>query len=299
MTLETADIAAIINATKSSGGIPVSVNLMATTEWTQYTILLLVSLISCMFLFVYMWDGSIKPALGRIYLKYIMWKVKKITGRNAIIIKHTVSGLFFSSMIDAKTLNDLENAIRSLNGKPFDLILHTPGGYIFYAQLLSKALRGYNEEVRALVPFYAMSGGTLLALSCDKIMMGDYACLGMVDPQLGGILSYGSARSWKEVLRKKGRRANDTSIQHAFEGEQYTKTLHDEIKQILSDKIQDPERLEQAAEFLTNGQLEHAYQLNIDRLSDIGIQVTPMDTNLQNLLSKLICNDWIEGVLWS
>lgn len=299
MALETADIAAIINATKSSGGIPVSVNLMATTEWTQYTILLMVSLLSCLFLFIYMWDGSIKPALGRIYLQYIMWKVKKITGRNAIIIKHTISGLFFSSMIDANTLHDLENAVRSLKGKPFDLILHTPGGYVFYAQLLSKALREYNEEVRALVPFYAMSGGTLLALSCDKIMMGNYACLGMVDPQLGGLLSYGSARSWKEVVRKKGRRANDASIQHAFEGEQYTKTLRDDIKQILSDKIPDQIKLEHAAEFLTDGQLEHAYQLNIDRLSGIGIPVTPMDAELQQLLSKLVCNDWIEGVLWS
>lgn len=298
MTLEASDIVTIINATRESGGLPITVNMMATTEWTQYALLMGVSLISCLFIFVFAWDGYIKPVFGKMYLKYVMMKVKRITGRNAIVIKHTASGLFAQSMIDSNTLNDLESAIRSFKGKPYDLILHTPGGYVFYAQLLSKAILGYEKDVRALVPFYAMSGGTMLALSCNEIVMGNFACLGPVDPQLGGLFSSGSARSWKEVLRKKGRKASDSTIQFAYVGEQYTKTVRNDIRVLLSQKIKDPAKLEVALDILTDGQLEHAYQLDISRLSDIGVNVVPMDHELQELLSKIICNDWIEGVSW-
>jgi len=298
MTLDVADVAILINTTRDSGGIPVSVNLMATTEWTQYAMLMAVTLLSSVFILVFAWDGYIKPVLGRVYLKYIMMKVKRITGKNAIVMKHTTSGFFSQSMIDSNTLNDIETAVRSFKGKPFDIILHTPGGYVFYAQLLSKAIRSYGGNVRALIPFYAMSGGTMLALSCNEIVMGNFACIGPVDPQLGGLFSAGSAKSWKEVIRRKGRKANDSTIQYAYAGEQYTKTIRSDIKKLLESRIEDSEQLEKTVDILTDGTLEHAYQLDISRLADIGISVTPMDYELQELLSKVVCNDWIEGVSW-
>lgn len=298
MTLDASDLVAIINATKDSGGIPVSVNLIATTEWTQYLILMVVTAASAFFMFVLMWDEYIKPAFGRVYLKYILWKIQKTTGRNTLVIKHTVSGFFESSMIDIKTMNKIETALRKFNGKPFDLILHTPGGYIFYAQLLSKIIRNYRSEVRAIIPFYAMSGGTLLALSCKRLIMGDFACLGPVDPQVGTLFSYGSAKSWKEVLKRKGRRANDSSIQLAYVGEQYTKTIKNDLDILLSDKILDKAQRELTCDILTNGQLEHAYQLDAERLNDIGIRADKLDSNLQVMLSKVMCNNWIEGVFW-
>ena len=35
------------------------------------------------------------------------------------------------------------------------------------------------------MPHYAMSGGTLIALAADEIVMSDHAVLGPVDPQMG------------------------------------------------------------------------------------------------------------------
>lgn len=298
MTLDANDVATIISALKESGGVPISVNMMATTEWTQYAIMMGISVISSIFVFIFMWDGYIKPMAGRMYLAYVMWKIKKITGRNAIVVKHTMSGWFDQSMIDMKTLMDLETAIRKFEGKPFDLILHTPGGHVFYAQMLSKALHGYSGNIRALVPFYAMSGGTMLALSCKEIVMGKFACLGAVDPQLGGLFSYGSAASWKEVMRVKGKKASDSSIQNAFVGEQYTQTIRNDTLVLLERWIADSDQRETTADFLTGGNKEHAFQLDIQRLGDLGITATPMNPELQKLLSQIICNNWIEGVSW-
>ena len=40
-------------------------------------------------------------------------------------------------------------------------------------------------EVTAVVPHYAMNGGTMISLGADRIVTGDHAALGPIDPQLG------------------------------------------------------------------------------------------------------------------
>jgi len=60
------------------------------------------------------------------------------------------------------------NAIRATRaGTPIDIILHTPGGLA--ASQISDALAEHDGPVRAIVPHYAMSSGTLLALATDEI----------------------------------------------------------------------------------------------------------------------------------
>jgi len=41
--------------------------------------------------------------------------------------------------------------------------------------------------VTVFVPHYAMSGGTLIALTADEIVMDPNAVLGPVDPQIGNM----------------------------------------------------------------------------------------------------------------
>ncbi|MGB6808924.1 MAG: hypothetical protein WBE81_20350, partial [Pseudolabrys sp.] len=37
------------------------------------------------------------------------------------------------------------------------------------------------------VPVYAMSGGTLIALAADEIVLGEFSVLGPIDPQIAGL----------------------------------------------------------------------------------------------------------------
>jgi ClpP class serine protease len=67
---------------------------------------------------------------------------------------------------------------------PIDIILHTPGGVVLAAEQIAWALKRRTGEVTVYVPHYAMSGGTLIALAADKIVMDKNAVLGPVDPQL-------------------------------------------------------------------------------------------------------------------
>src|SRR6266404_8937242 len=86
-------------------------------------------------------------------------------------------------------INDSEEILRAIKltdpDTPIDLIIHTPGGLVLAAGQVAHALRRHRAKVTVFVPHYAMSGGTLLALAADEIIMSEYAVLGPVDPQLG------------------------------------------------------------------------------------------------------------------
>src|SRR6202165_2391687 len=69
--------------------------------------------------------------------------------------------------------------------KPIEIILHTPGGLVLAASQIAKALRDHDGRIVAVVPHYAMSGGTLIALAADEIVVDRHAALGPVDPQIG------------------------------------------------------------------------------------------------------------------
>src|ERR1700722_3193325 len=86
-------------------------------------------------------------------------------------------------------INDSEEVLRAIQmtdaDVPLDLVLHTPGGLVLAALQIAKAVREHKAKVTVFVPHYAMSGGTLIALAADEIVMCEHSVLGPIDPQLG------------------------------------------------------------------------------------------------------------------
>src|ERR1700738_202613 len=86
-------------------------------------------------------------------------------------------------------INDSEEVLRAIQmtdaDVPLDLVLHTPGGLVLAALQIAKAVREHKARVTVFVPHYAMSGGTLIALAADEIVMCEHSVLGPIDPQLG------------------------------------------------------------------------------------------------------------------
>jgi hypothetical protein len=66
-----------------------------------------------------------------------------------------------------------------------DVLLHTTGGDPDAAYRTAQVLRDFSEEVTFLVPDFAWSAGTLLALSGDSIVLGAHARLGPIDVTVG------------------------------------------------------------------------------------------------------------------
>src|SRR6266849_10646563 len=101
-------------------------------------------------------------------------------------------------------IEDSEAILRAIRlpppEQPLDLILHTPGGLVLAAEQIAKALVERKGKVTVFVPHYAMSGGTLIALTADEIVMDANAVLGPVDPQIGDM----PAASIVKVVEIKG-----------------------------------------------------------------------------------------------
>ena len=68
--------------------------------------------------------------------------------------------------------------------KDLALFLYTPGGDTIVGWGLVNLLRQYCERFRVLVPFRALSCGTLIALGADSIVMGKHGLLSPVDPSV-------------------------------------------------------------------------------------------------------------------
>jgi hypothetical protein len=92
----------------------------------------------------------------------------------------------------------LHNIPRDSN---IDLLLHTGGGDIDAAEKIVSMLRTTvgKGRFRVIVPDYAKSAGTLIALAADRILMSDSSELGPIDPQFIKKDSDGNAR-WHSVL---------------------------------------------------------------------------------------------------
>ena len=72
-------------------------------------------------------------------------------------------------------IDDAESVLRAINQTPaersIEIVLHTPGGMVIAARQIAAALADHDGRVTAVVPHYAMSGGTMIALAADEIVV--------------------------------------------------------------------------------------------------------------------------------
>ena len=72
-------------------------------------------------------------------------------------------------------IDDAESVLRAINetpaGRSIEIVLHTPGGMVIAARQIATALADHDGHVTAVVPHYAMSGGTMIALAADEIVV--------------------------------------------------------------------------------------------------------------------------------
>lgn len=71
-----------------------------------------------------------------------------------------------------------------LEGREIVMIVHPPRGQLLAGLQIAKVLKERKGKVNVIVPFFAMSAGTLIALAADKIYAGEGAIFGPIDPQI-------------------------------------------------------------------------------------------------------------------
>src|SRR4030081_2330175 len=171
-------------------------------------------------------------------------------------------------------INDSEEVLRAIqmtdDDIPLDIVLHTPGGLVLAALQIAQAIRAHRSKVTVLVPHYAMSGGTLIALAADEIVMCNHAALGPIDPQLG---QSPAASLIKVVEQKPIARIDDQTLVLADVGRKAITQVKESATELLQRRLT-AEQASVLAEKLATGTWTHDYPIWASTARTLGLSVS-------------------------
>jgi len=180
-------------------------------------------------------------------------------------------GLFARNYINIEDSEEILRAIRMTSSDtPIDLIVHTPGGLLLAASQIAAALNKHESKVTVFVPHYAMSGGTLIALAADDIVMDRHAVLGPVDPQIG---QYPAVSILKTVEEKPIAEVDDETLILADISRKAIHQTRNFVVGLLVDNVP-KEEAERLADILTEGRWTHDYPISSEEAGEIGLFVS-------------------------
>src|SRR5256885_8273585 len=182
-------------------------------------------------------------------------------------------------------VNDSEDVLRAIqmtgDDVPPDIVLHTPGGLVVAALQIARAIRGHKAKVTVFVPHYAMSGGTLIALAADEIVMCPHSVLGPIDPQL----EQSPAASLLKVIEQKPiKEIDDRTLILADLGRKAIAQVKKAAGELLGRRLP-ADQADALAEKLSAGTWTHDYPIAADEAKGLGL---PVNTNMPNLVLELM-----------
>jgi len=182
-------------------------------------------------------------------------------------------------------IQDSEEILRAIkltdDDVPLDLILHTPGGLVLAAEQIAHAVKAHPARTTVFVPHYAMSGGTMIALAADEIVMDPNAVLGPVDPQLG---QHAAASIVRTVEAKGAEKCDDETVMLADAANMALQQVRRFVTELLEDRM-GPEKAEKLADTLSQGWFTHDYTFLPEQARELGLDVsTDMPKEVYDLM---------------
>jgi ClpP class serine protease len=231
-------------------------------------------------LWVFFIISFIQPLLSRSWQQAarlrLFQQLERSRGSRAIALIHreeTMSLLGFPIVryIDIQDSEEVLRAIRLTPPElPIDVILHTPGGLVLASEQIARALRDHPGRVTVFVPHYAMSGGTLIALAADEIVMDPHAVLGPVDPQLG---NHPAVSILAAVSRKPPERVDDETFIMADIAQKALQQVRMVVVELAARRLP-ADRAEALATSLTGGAWTHDYPITVAEARSLGFAVS-------------------------
>jgi len=242
-------------------------------------------------LWIFFIISSLQPIIRQKMLEMerirLLERLERVRKSRVIALIHrqeTMSLLGFPLMryINIEDSEAVLRAIQMTNKDvPIDIILHTPGGLVLAAEQIACALQRHPAKVTVFVPHYAMSGGTLIALAADEIVMNENAVLGPVDPQIG---QHPAASVLRVLERKPIAEVDDDTIILADIAEKAIRQVKATVIKLLEDKM-DPAQAERVATVLSSGTWTHDYPITVAEARALGL---PISTEMPEEIYRLM-----------
>ncbi len=171
-------------------------------------------------------------------------------------------------------IHDSEEILRAIHmtdpDVPIELILHTPGGLVLAATQIAQAIKMHPGKVTVFVPHFAMSGGTLISLAADEIVMAEHAVLGPVDPQLG---QTAAASILAAVSQKEPKDIDDQTLIQADMSRKAITQVYETVLELI-DGTMDHEKAVDLAKTLSEGRWTHDYGISFAKAKELGFKVS-------------------------
>jgi ClpP class serine protease len=191
-------------------------------------------------------------------------------------------GIPFGGFID---IEDSESVIRAIEmtGRevPIGLVLHTPGGLVLAAEQIAAALAAHPARVTVYVPHYAMSGGTMIALAADRIVMAPSAVLGPVDPQVG---EYPAASILAAVAKKDPNEVDDKTLILADVSRKAQQQVETFVAKLLA-RLLPADTAQETAHTLSEGRWTHDFPIEVEHARTLAL---PVSTDLPDEVRLLM-----------
>ncbi len=111
--------------------------------------------------------------------------ISKLRNREILVFASDLNEKKAEISITYSDLLPIKDQLKNLNGgDKIDFIIETPGGFGEVAEDIVKMLRNKYKEVGMIIPGWAKSAGTIIAMSGDEILMEPSSALGPIDAQL-------------------------------------------------------------------------------------------------------------------
>ncbi|MBV8030234.1 MAG: ATP-dependent Clp protease proteolytic subunit [Betaproteobacteria bacterium] len=197
------------------------------------------------------------------------------------------------------SIDDSEAVLRAIRltppEQPIDVILHTPGGLVLAAEQIAKALVERKGKVTVFVPHYAMSGGTLIALAADEVVMDPNAVLGPVDPQIGDMPA---ASIVKAVEIKGPKNSSEEMLILADISQKARIQVASFVASVLLKHMPERQAL-QVATVLTEGRWTHDFPITVNTAKSLGLKVsTEMPRTVYDLMDLYPQGGGIRPSVW-
>jgi ClpP class serine protease len=133
---------------------------------------------------------------------------------------------------------------------------------------LARAVQRHGK-VTAIVPYYALSGGTLIALAAQSVQLWPHAALGPVDPQVG---PFSAGALAAVLLAKSPENIDDYTLALAHESRKALAETTRLLKSLIGDNAAAMQRL-------VSGGLPHTYPITFEEAKGLGLPVERIKPN--------------------